>query len=365
VTDWPGSTVSGRRRRLPVALVVLALALVAGVGAGVVAAPYTSGADPTPSPTPSATTSSPTPSATPAATASPTVELPRAATPLALDEFVVPRGKSELTRLYRVKFASPVSPQRLVTPAGDRVNSPTLSSDRRTLIYVDRTKGRLRTVGVDGKRDRQLFDGLPSRCDEIGHVSWSRVDPTVLVIRCTSAAGPARLMVIDLTGAVIRNLEDGHAKLDDPVISPDGQTVAYWASDENGRAGGGIYTRDISGGGKPVRLTSDTVGRDADPAWSPDGSRIAFRRRVAPDNLDVYTMASNGTDVRRVVSGPAVEEKPLFSPDGTKLMFISNRGKDGQPGTTSDLFLVSVNGGKPKPLGLSAEEISTPVWSSR
>jgi Tol biopolymer transport system component len=364
VTDWPGSTVFGRRGRLPVAMVVLALSLVAGVGAGIVAAPYTGGGDPTPTPPASRTTSTPTPSAIPTASASPTTELPHA-TPLALDEFVVPRGRAGLTRLYRAKSAGPVSPQRLVTPAGHRVNSPTLSGDRETLIYVDRTAGRLRTIAVDGTGDRQLFDGLPSRCDAIGHVSWSRVDPTVLVIRCTSAEGPARLMVIDLTGAVIRNLEGGHKKLDDPVISPDGRTVAYWASDGAGPGGGAIYTRDILGAEKPVPLTSNTVGRDADPAWSPDGSRIAFRRRVTPGNLDVYTMASNGTDVQRVVSGPAVEEKPLFSPDGTELMFISNRASDGRPGPASDLFLVGIDGGKPKPLGLSAEEISTPVWSSR
>jgi Tol biopolymer transport system component len=363
VTDWPGSSVLGRRRRLPVALVVLALSLVAGVGAGIVAAPYTGG-DPTPSPSPSGTTSSPTPSATPTPTASPTAALPQSK-PLGLDEFVVPRGRTELTRLYRAKTDGKGSPRQLATPAGDRVNSPTLSGDRRTLIYVDRTKGRLRTVAVDGTGDGQLFDGLPSRCDEIGHVSWSRVDPTVLVIRCTSTMGPARLMVIDLTGAVIQNLADEHEKLDDPVISPDGKTVAYWASSGKGPGGGGIYTRDIAGTGKPVRLTNDTVGRDADPAWSPDGSRIAFRRRTAPDNLDVYTMAKDGSDLRKVVSGPAVDEKPLYSPDGTQLMFISNRKRNGQPGSTSDLFLVDVDGGKPKPLKLSAEEISTPVWSSR
>jgi len=212
----------------------------------------------------------------------------------------------------------------------------------------------------------QLFDGLPARCDEIGHVSWSRVDQATLVIRCTSALdGPDRLMVIDLNGTVLRMLDDQHTRLDDPVISPDGRSVAYWAADGSGRpGGGGIYVRDIAGTTQPQRLTRDVAGRDADPAWSPDGDSIAFRRRSG-ENLDVYAMDSDGGDEHRVVGGPAEDEKPLYSPDGRQLMVVSNRTADGQPGDTDDVYLVDVDGGTLKPLGLEAATISTPVWSNR
>jgi Tol biopolymer transport system component len=94
------------------------------------------------------------------------------------------------------------------------------------------------------------------------------------------------------------------------MISPDGRAVAYWASDiSNGPNGGSIYTVATDGSSTPVQLTDRKAGSDADPAWSPDSSMIAFRRRVANKNYDVYVMRVDGSDVRAVASGPAIEEK--------------------------------------------------------
>lgn len=355
----PAVVLRPRRPRRGVVAAVLVVSVGAGVAAGAMVA--TAGDRPAPGPGASTTSSTPTPSGT---TTYP--PLPAASAPLSEDQFVVPRGPANGTRLF-VADINGTRPRKLPSPAKRRVNSPTLSPDRRTLIYVDRTLGRLRTMGVDGTGDHQLFDGLPIGCDEIGHVSWNRVDPTTLVIRCTSSAGPDRLMVIDLNGAVRQMLDDPHTHLDDPVISPDGLSVAYWAANgsSDGPGGGGIYTRDLAGKTAPRGLTREVAGRDADPAWSPDGGAIAFRRRSSNENLDVYAMSSDGSDEHRVVGGPAADAKPLYSPDGRQLMIISNRTADGEPGSTSDLYLVDAGGGELQPLGLTAVTISTPVWSAR
>jgi Tol biopolymer transport system component len=66
-----------------------------------------------------------------------------------------------------------------------------------------------------------------------------------------------------------------------------------------------------------------------------------------------------------VVTGPAVEEKPAWSPDGRQLMIISNRDGSGEPGKTFDVYLVDVDGGEAQPLGLAANVVLTPVWSYR
>ena len=362
----PGVPATPRRPRRSVVLSVLAASIVAGVAAGAVVA--NAGDLPDPQPTPSSSSASASASVTPTATSTSTYEpLPQSDAPLGEDQFVVPRGPDDDTRLYLANVSGEGKPRKLSSPKDHHVNSPTLSADRRTLIYVDRTAQRLRTMAADGSDDRQLFDGLPTRCDQIWHVSWSRTDQNSLVIRCTSANGPNRLMVIGLDGTVIRMFDDQHDHLDDPVISPDGQSVAYWASDGSDKSpgGGAIYTRALDGSGTPKRLTATVTGRDADPAWSPDGSQIAFRRRIVDDNLDVYRMNSDGSDERRVVKGPAVDEKPLWSPDGSQLMIISNRTPDGERGDSDDVYLVDVEGGSLKPLGLRSETISTPVWSSR
>ena len=122
------------------------------------------------------------------------------------------------------------------------------------------------------------------------------------------------------------------------MISPDGRVVAYWGHDRRGGPNGGsIYTLAMGGSSEPVQLTHRKAGSDADPALSPDGTMIAFRRRVSNDSLDVYVMRSDGSGVRPIATSQAVDEKPAWSPDGRQLMIISNRDASGEPGKTYDV----------------------------
>ena len=114
----------------------------------------------------------------------------------------------------------------------------------------------------------------------------------------------------------------------------------------------------MDGSSEPVQLTDRKAGSDADPAWSPDGTMIAFRRRVSNDNLDVYVMRSDGSGVRPVATGPAVDEKPAWSPDGRQLMIISNRDASGEQAKTYDVYIVDLDNGEAEPLGLTGRRRS-------
>lgn len=115
----------------------------------------------------------------------------------------------------------------------------------------------------------------------------------------------------------------------------------------------------------PLQLTDRKAGSDADPTWSPDGTMIAFRRRAAADNFDVYLMRADGSGIRPVATEPAVEEKPSWSPDSRQMMIISNRDPSGKQGKTYDAYVLDVDGGTARPLGLGANVVLTPVWSYR
>jgi Tol biopolymer transport system component len=187
-----------------------------------------------------------------------------------------------------------------------------------------------------------------------------------MIIECRAAGRPDRLVVIKLDGTVVRELKPRQSRIEDPMISPDGRTVAYWARNgAGGSNGGSIYTLAMDGSSGPVQLTNRKIGSDADPAWSPDGTMIAFRRRGADDNFDVYLMRADGSGVRPIATGPAREEKPAWSPDGNQLMIISNRDASGEPATTYDVYVFDVDGGAPRPLGLTANVVLAPVWSYR
>ena len=83
-----------------------------------------------------------------------------------------------------------------------------------------------------------------------------------------------------------------------------------------------VYTM-AADGTDPRRLTTDPA-RDFSPAFSPDGTRIAFVSD-RDGNDELYVMDADGTHQTRLTDDPGVEVGPVFSPDGTRIAFSSDR----------------------------------------
>ncbi len=82
-------------------------------------------------------------------------------------------------------------------------------------------------------------------------------------------------------------------------------------------------------GGNARRLTS-TQGAEADPYFSPDGSRIAFSATVA-GNTDVYVVPTTGGDAKRLTYHPGPDRVRGWTPDGRRVLFASGRISAPQP----------------------------------
>jgi Tol biopolymer transport system component len=154
----------------------------------------------------------------------------------------------------------------------------------------------------------------------------------------------------------------------DPTLSPDGNYVAY-TTDEGGNLD--IVVLPLTGGNRE-RVVDDPA-EDAQPAWSPDGSRLAFvsardrggRLAVVPNMSaltpyvqgrfgDVFLVpALGGRPVKLAENG----SYPAWSPDGERIAYQSERS--GQ----WDLWIVSAGGGEPKPLTNDDEIDYQPAWS--
>src|SRR5262249_8787075 len=95
-----------------------------------------------------------------------------------------------------------------------------------------------------------------------------------------------------------------------PSLSPDGTWVAY-------SKGGDIYLRSV-GEQAPFNLTKDSVEAATQPAFSPDGERIAFRS----DRLGagIWVMGRTGGSPRRLTDGGF---NPAWSPDGNQIVFAT------------------------------------------
>ncbi len=78
--------------------------------------------------------------------------------------------------------------------------------------------------------------------------------------------------------------------------------------------------------GSHVRRLTDEPGYDGGPFFSPDGTRICWRR-FAPDGAtaEIFTMNVDGTDVQRLTSLNAMSWAPYFHPSGDYLIFTTNR----------------------------------------
>jgi Tol biopolymer transport system component len=91
------------------------------------------------------------------------------------------------------------------------------------------------------------------------------------------------------------------------------------------------------------------------PAWSPDGSRIAFSS-VRRDGI--WVMNADGTSPRRVTTSPSLDLEPTWSPDGRRLAFSRN-----VPGYKTEIFVVGVDGKGLRRLTSNRGEDFEPDWA--
>jgi len=116
------------------------------------------------------------------------------------------------------------------------------------------------------------------------------------------------ICVMNADGSDQVNLTRESASGHSPAWSPDGTRIAF-ASNRDGN--GEIYVMNADGSGQ-TRLT-DNPAAEAFPAWSPDGSRIAFVSG-RDGNLEVYVMNADGSGQTNLTDNPATDGSAAWSP---------------------------------------------------
>ena len=104
-----------------------------------------------------------------------------------------------------------------------------------------------------------------------------------------------------------------------PPIKP-GPGRLVFGSNQGGQLE--IYT--IASDGTNLKQLTDNQAADYAPRWSPDGKQIAFCSE-RDGNAEIYVMEANGTNLRRLTFNPKRDCSPDWSPDGSQIIFSSNR----------------------------------------
>ena len=184
-------------------------------------------------------------------------------------------------------------------------------------------------IRADGTEDHQIAKDFP------GHLQlpdWSP-DGTKIVMTPRDTGGTEPLYEYDLQTETLRQLfacEDPCVGDDEPAYSPDGKKVAFiralgpFVNDAPSDCG--LWIGDLTTG-EVKRITSnDSCDREASPRWSPDGSKIAYFRenRHGPVTDAIFVIDSNGGEEQQLTDWEMIAGYPDWSPDGEWIVFATH-----------------------------------------
>ena len=191
-------------------------------------------------------------------------------------------------------------------------------------------------------------------------VPWS-ADATVpggvgRILFASGWEGNSELYTRDFAGGTWTRLTSTTDNEGEPAWSPDGSKIAY----RRGVSGlPDIWVMDADGSNQ-LNLTKASTSFEIRPAWSPDGSRIVYESDLT-GSFDIWVMGADGSSRTNLTPSTtsSQEADPAWSPDGSTIAFASDRD-----GPRTEIYLMDADGTNQRNLTKSPTTWdSDPAWS--
>ena len=198
--------------------------------------------------------------------------------------------------------------QRRLTNTPEDESSPAWSPDGEKIAFV--------TDVFEGNETIHVMNSDGSGRERLAGGNWPSWSPDAeRIVYTVYSANEGRLVVMNADGSAQRNLGPSvlqrllalGAADEEPAWSPDGEKIAFASEDD-----GEIYAMNADGSGR-TRLT-DIPGYDHwPPTWSPDSTRIAFTSEDKK-GAEIYVMNADGSGLTRLTDDPAYDAFPAWRP---------------------------------------------------